>query len=175
MKFILKTLLMILLLSFFSCGEDKELATVKNVSLTKYAGTWYEIAKLPNSFEKGMDCISATYTVLDNGKVEVRNKGRLVDKNNKWKDIKGKAWVPDATEPGRLKVQFFWPFAGDYYIIDLADDYSYALVGSPSRDFLWILCRNKTIENATYDALLAKAKLHGFETSKVEKINQVCN
>jgi apolipoprotein D and lipocalin family protein len=175
MKSILKTITMILLISLFSCGEDKELATVKNVSLTKYAGTWYEIARFPNSFEKGMDCVTATYTVLDNGKVEVRNKGRLVEKNNKWKDVKGKAWIPDSSEPGRLKVQFFWPFSGDYYIIDLAGDYSYSLVGSPSRDYLWVLCREKTLDKTTYDALLDKAKSFGFDTSKVEKINQVCS
>ena len=158
-----------------SCGSSANLETVKTVDIQKYAGTWYEIARLPNRFEKGMDCVTANYSIKENGKIEVLNKGRLPAKNNKMKDIKGTAWVPDAQFPGRLKVRFFWPFSGDYYIIALNEDYKYALVGSPSRKFLWVLARESQLDPAIYDELMGIAEAKGFQTSEVVKINQVCD
>lgn len=150
------------------------LATVPDVSIDQYAGTWYEIARLPNRFERGLTCVTATYTPLPKGKIEVRNAGYNAAKGRS-KDIKGRAWRPDAQAlPGVLKVSFFGPFAGDYYIMQLADDYSYALVGSPSRDYLWILSRQPTLDQPTYDTLLAYAESQGFDTAAVERIDQSC-
>jgi apolipoprotein D and lipocalin family protein len=172
----MKTIILLLtpLLFFTSCGEENDLETVADVDINKYAGKWYEIARLPNSFEKGMTCVTATYTLKENGKIEVLNAGVLKDKDNKRKDITGTAWVPDEALPGRLKVRFFWPFAGDYYIMHLDANYQYALVGSPTRNFLWILSRKPQLEQAVIDHLLSIAKEAKFDIDAVEMISQDC-
>ena len=159
--------------SLFSASPAQDLPTVEKVDLTKYAGTWYEIARLPNSFEKGMTCVTATYTLKENGKVKVLNKGYLADKG-KYKTAKGTAWVPDGGYPGRLKVTFFWPFAGNYYIMALDEGYAYALVGDPSRKYLWVLARTKTLEESIYSELMALAKNKGFDVEQVMRIDQSC-
>ena len=151
-----------LLVGFFNSTKNPDLPTVKEVDLNKYAGKWYEIAKLPNRFERGLECITATYTIKKNGKVEVKN-GGIKTKKGKMQDIKGTAWVPNLSHPGVLKVQFFWPFAGDYYIMDLDEDYQYALVGSPNRDYLWILSRVPELSDDLYISLLNNAKDQGFD------------
>ena len=171
----LSNFLLISLLFFLSCNEKNDLETVDSVDVSRYAGKWYEIARLPNSFEKGMSCVTATYTLKDNGKIEVLNAGVLKDKSNKKKDITGTAWVPNSKFPGRLKVRFFWPFAGDYYIMHLDANYEYALVGSPTRNFLWILSRKPQLEQAIIDQLLGIAKEAQFAIDKVEFIPQDCN
>jgi len=158
----------------FSCNSKKELPTVQNLEIEKYAGTWYEIAKLPNSFEKNLECVSATYSLQDDGKIAVFNKGKKTNGDSAWKTIKGSAKIPDSNEPGRLKVTFFWPFAGDYYVIDLADDYSYALVGSPDRKYLWILSRETTLNKAIYSRLVERAKELEFPVELIERMNQSC-
>ncbi|KAA3630391.1 MAG: hypothetical protein DWQ02_18055 [Bacteroidetes bacterium] len=163
------------MLGLFSCKTAKELPTVDVVDLDKYSGLWYEIAKLPNSFEKGLDCVTATYSLKDNGKIKVENKGRLLKDVSRYKDITGTAWVPDEAFPGRIKVRFFWPFSGDYYIIDLGEQYEYALVGSPSRNFLWILSRTPEMDKDQFDQLLEVAARNGFDTSAVESVNQDCD
>lgn len=90
------------------------------------------------------------------------------------KQIKGSAWVPNAKYPGRLKVRFFWPFTGNYYIIALDENYSYALVGDPSRKYLWVLSKRKYLDGTVYSELLEFAKMNGFSTNDVIKINQDC-
>jgi len=159
----------------FSCKKSTdELSTVSPVSLEKYAGTWYEIARLPNRFEKGLECVTATYTLKDNGKIEVINKGYKVGESNEINKIKGVAWVPDKRFPGRLKVRFFWPFSGKYYILDLDENYRYALIGEPSRKFLWVLSKDKQLDSNIYNSLLEKADQLGFDTARVIVINQDC-
>ena len=163
------------ILGLFSCKSVKELPTVKEVNLEKYAGKWFEIAKLPNRFEKGLECATATYTIKKNGKIEVFNQAYLSNNKSKVKNIKGTAWVPDSAYPGRLKVRFFWPFSGDYQIIYLDEQYNHVLVGSPSRKYLWILARTKQIDDATSNKLLEIAKTNGFDINKVVKEVQDCN
>ena len=159
--------------TIFSCSTQPPLSTVSNVEISKYAGKWYEIARLPNSFEKELDCVSATYSLItDSDKIKVLNEGRK--SGTKMKSITGKAWVPDQKESGRLKVRFFWPFAGDYYIIALDDNYQYALVGSPSRKFLWILSKVKSMDPNVYDNYLSIASEKGFDTSNLILVNQNC-
>jgi len=152
----------------FSCKSKKNLPTVDHLDIEKYAGTWYEIAKLPNSFEKNLTCVSARYSIKENGKIEVFNSGRKTTGDSVWKTIKGTAKVPNSNEPGRLKVTFFWPFAGDYYVIDLAADYSYALVGSPDRKYLWILSRERTLNENIYAQLVETAREQGFPVEMIE-------
>lgn len=161
--------------AFFSCGtgDSQPLATVPVVNLEKYMGTWYEIARFPHRFEKDLTCVTATYTLKESGKVTVLNKGFNAEKG-KNKTAEGTAWVPDDSYPGRLKVRFFWPFAGDYYILDLDEDYSRVLVGAPDREYLWILSRTDQLNQETYDALVKKASSLGFDVSKLQKVPHDC-
>jgi apolipoprotein D and lipocalin family protein len=157
-----------------SCQTARELDTIKELNLTKYAGKWNEIARLPNWFEKGLECVSANYILRNDGKIEVLNQGRIAKKPSEIKKAKGVAWMPDPSHPGRLKVSFFRPFSGKYWIIALDNDYQHSLVGDPSRKYLWILSRSKTIEPAIYEELLRIAKRNGFPTEKLILTKQDC-
>jgi apolipoprotein D and lipocalin family protein len=171
----MKTVLLILIgmasISYGSAAQD--LPTAEKVDLRKYTGTWYEIARLPNSFEKGLECVTATYTLKENGKIRVLNKGYSA-KKGKYQTAKGTAWVPDKAFPGRLTVTFFWPFSGNYYIISLEEHYQYALVGDPSRKFLWVLARSKSLDESIYSELLDQAKNLGFDTNSILRISHNC-
>ena len=169
-------LLILLSMTLFSSNiPAQELPTVDQVDIQKYLGTWYEIARLPNSFEKGLECVTATYTMKDNGKIQVFNRGHSIKKEHVSKSAKGTARVPDPKFPGRLKVTFFWPFSGDYYIMELDENYQYALVGDPSRKYLWVLSRSKTLDEAIYSKLLDHAKEEGFAIDQLIRVNQDCN
>jgi len=149
-----------------------ELKTVEHVDVKRYMGTWFEIAKLPQRFEKGLVGIKANYTLLPDGKVEVLNSGYKEGFNGKMKTIKGKAWVADTATNAKLKVSFFWPFTGNYWIIELGKDYEYAVVGDESRKYLWILSRTPQMDEALYNELLKRVQDRGFDVSKVEKVPQ---
>lgn len=169
-----RILALMMMVGLFSCSRDTvPLKTVAQVDLQKYAGTWYEIALLPQRFEKGCHCTTATYTVKDDY-VEVLNRCRKDSPEGKEKKIKGKAFVVEHSGSAKLKVQFFWPFKGDYWIIALADDYSYAMVGAPNREYLWILSRTPKMDQATYDKLVAQAKAQGFPVDQLIKTDQSC-
>lgn len=169
-----KILILLSMASLFSCKTTQDLSTAEHVDVSKYAGQWYEIARLPNSFEKGLECVTATYTQKSNGKIEVLNKG-YSSKKGSYKTANGTAWIPDSNFPGRLKVTFFWPFSGNYYILALDENYQYALVGDPSRKYLWVLARTKTLDEAIYTSLMNHADKNGFDTSQVIKIDQACD
>jgi apolipoprotein D and lipocalin family protein len=173
-----KLCLAFLLSLFFltSCSQEmKTLKTVPGVDLNRYTGKWYEIARLPNSFEEGLICCTAEYSLRDDGKFTVVNTGHKETDPSKSKSVKGKAWVPDPNEPGRLKVQFFWPFAAGYYVFHLDDaDYSYALVGNPSRKYLWILARDPQLDETLYQELVEVAKNNDFDTEKLLRVRQDC-
>ncbi len=163
----------VMILCFFSCSSTRELPTEKNVDLNRYAGVWYEIARLPNRFERNLKCVTAQYKLLGPNKIEVVNKGYSITKN-KYKSVKGKAWVPDNAMQGRIKVQFYWPFTGDYYIILLDENYTYALVGDPSRKFLWFLSKNPQLDDAIYAIMSDKAKSLGFNIGEIIKVEHNC-
>lgn len=148
------------------------LPTVPYVDLKKYAGTWYEIAAFPQRFQKGCYGTTANYTLTDKGYVIVENRCTKDSLTGKPSHIKGKAFVVEGSGNAKLKVQFFWPFKGKYWIIDLADDYSYAVVGHPNRKYLWILSRTSTMNESTYQHLISKIKEMGFEISKIKKTVQ---
>jgi apolipoprotein D and lipocalin family protein len=168
----MRYLTIMIILSLFSCKSTHELPTVDKVDLPRYMGTWYEIARLPNSFEKGLECITATYSLLDNGKVRVINRGKS---SEGWSEAKGIAKVPDERFPGRLKVSFFRPFYGPYWIISLDEaDYSWVMVGSPSRKYFWILARNPQMDEELYQSLVKKAMELGYDTTQLIKPLQNC-
>jgi apolipoprotein D and lipocalin family protein len=168
---------LILLLSLTACSSSmKTLKTVPGVDLNRYTGKWYEIARLPNSFETGLVCCTAEYGIRPDGKISVINRGVKETDPAKTSSVTGKAWVPDPGEPGRLKVQFFWPFAAGYYIFHLDEkNYQYALVGTPSRKYLWILARQPQIDEALYRELIDIAKKNDFSVEGVIKVDQSCN
>jgi len=143
---------------------SSELEVVSFVDLGKYLGKWYEIAHLPAKFQKGCDETTATYTLLDNGSISVLNKCK---KDGKVKAAKGKAKVVDKTTNAKLKVTFFWPFYGDYWIIRLGEAYDYSVVGTPNREYLWILSRTPKMDETLFSQLIEFAKLKGFDVGKL--------
>lgn len=141
----MKNLIMIVLsiLFFVGCApKDPNIKSVTYVNLDKYLGTWYEIARYEHFFEKDCKNVTATYEVLKDDKIKVINRCQLITTNEK-KEAIGKAYTVDDTN-SKLKVSFFWPFYGDYWVIMLADDYSYAVVSEPTKEYLWILSRKKS-------------------------------
>jgi lipocalin len=160
---------------YSSAHSQNKPSVVSSVDLKKYTGTWYEIARLPNSFERKLKCVTANYSIREDGKITVLNKGHYITDPEKVNTAKGVAWVPDKNSPGKLKVQFFWPFSGDYWIIYLEKDYRYVLVGDPSFKYLWILSRDKKMDNTTYQMLLKTAVENGFDIKPLIKVDQDCN
>jgi apolipoprotein D and lipocalin family protein len=147
-------------------------ATVERVDLARYAGTWYEIARLPQGFEEGCTGVTATYTLRPDGKVQVVNRCHEGSLDGRVRDIKGTARSVNPPANSRLKVTFFWPFEGDYWVFRLDDAYTTAAVGSPDRKTLWILHRQPTMDAAEYDRLLASLKTDGFPVERLEKTVQ---
>ncbi len=144
--------------------SKKELETVAKVALDKYLGKWYEIAHLPAGFQSGCNETTATYSLLDNGNISVLNE---CVKNGKYKKAKGTAKIVDKQTGAKLKVTFFWPFYGDYWIIRLGENYEYAVVGTPNRKYLWILSRTPKIDQKLYSELVQFAKSRGFNTENL--------
>lgn len=135
-------------------------------------GKWYEIARLPNSFEEGCECITAEYSKIDDETIRVIN-SCLED--GEFDSAKGKAFPVEGSNNAKLKVQFFWPFKGDYWIIDLdKENYSYALVGNPSRKYLWILSRTPKISDELLQKIVDVADKKKFDTTKLIYTDQSC-
>jgi len=160
-------------------GDDaakRPLQVVPSVDIKRYCGIWYEIARLPNSFQKKCTRdVTATYTLLDDGDITVVNRCRK--ENGEFMEAAGKARRKSADEANtKLEVRFapailsFLPFVwGDYWIIDLASDYSYAVVGEPARKYLWILARSPKMSQETYDGIILRIKEQGYDPSGVMK------
>ncbi len=144
------------------------LQTVPYVDLKKYAGKWHEIAAIPQRFQKGCSSTTAEYTLTDKGFVIVENRCNKDSIDGESSYIKGKAFVVENSGNAKLKVQFFWPFKGKYWIIDLSPDYDYAVVGHPNRKYLWILSRTSTMSPFTYRDILSRIKEKGFDISKIK-------
>ncbi|MEJ2690882.1 MAG: lipocalin family protein [Deltaproteobacteria bacterium] len=142
------------------------LETVNYVDLSRYQGTWYEIARYPNRFQQGCQDSRATYTLLNDGKVSVLNEC-YDEKSGKQRKAKGKAWVIDKKTNAKLKVSFFWPFSGDYWIIDLGENYEYAVVGHPARKYLWILSREDRMEEDLFQEIAERLKIQGYDPDRL--------
>ncbi|HEX7584249.1 MAG TPA: lipocalin family protein, partial [Prolixibacteraceae bacterium] len=146
--------------------------TVKTLDLNRYLGTWYEIARFPHSFEKNLVGVTATYSLNDDGKIEVLNQGFKNTLDGAPSKAVGKAKIPDKSEPGKLKVSFFWIFYADYNMLELDENYQYAMIGSSSDKYFWILYRTPQMESATYEMLLEKARKRGYNLDKLYKVPQ---
>lgn len=149
-----------------------ELQTVAHVDLARYVGTWYEIASFPQRFQRGCTGSIATYSIRGDGDIDVVNRCRLESLDGEEKVAKGRAKVVDSATNAKLRVSFFRPFWGDYWIIDLGSDYEYAVVGHPSRDYLWILSRTPTMEPGVYEEIVSRLKAQGYEVERLNKTQQ---
>lgn len=156
----------------FSLLMAADLPVVPSVDLARYAGTWHEIARLPNRFQRKCESnTTATYTLRRDGRIAVLNQCRKADGST----IKatGTAKVADSKGPNtKLKVTFFWPFYGDYWILALDPGYRWALVGEPERKYLWILAREPRLDDATYQDIVARAAQQGFPVDQLMKTRQ---
>lgn len=160
-------------LSLTACtpADLPPLATVETVQLDRYAGRWYEIAKYPTSFQRGCDNVTAEYTLRDDGRVTVVNRCIEERDRSQTRSIEGTARVVDTETNAKLAVGFGL-FEGSYWIIMLGKEYEYAVVGEPSRRFLWILSRTPTLDSAIYDAILAELPAMGYDPAKLVRTNQ---
>ena len=154
--------------ALIGCETTGDIAAVRDFEPERYMGTWHEIARLPQYFERDMDEVTAEYTLNRDGTIKVVNRGV---RDGEPKSITGKAKLkdPDAKPlTGELRVSFFWPVYSDYRVIELAPDYSYAVVTAGSRDYLWVLARKPTMEKEQLDAILNRAKALGFDLGELE-------
>ena len=148
------------------------LEAVQEVDLERYLGTWYEIASYPQRFQEGCTATTATYTLRSDGEIDVLNKCRKDSLDGPEDVAEGRARVVDTTTNAKLKVSFFGPFWGDYWIIDLDPDYQWAVVGGPKRKYLWILSRTPQMDPALYDEIVARLPAKGYGPDGLKKTLQ---
>jgi apolipoprotein D and lipocalin family protein len=160
-------LLMLLVFLSGCTGIPEGVSPVSGFDVNRYLGTWYEIARLDHSFERGLQQVTAEYSLRDDGGIRVVNQG-YNNAKQRWEKAEGKAYFTGESDVGRLKVSFFGPFYGGYNIIDLdRESYQYALVSGPDTSYLWILARQPVLDASTINQLLAKASGHGFDISRM--------
>ena len=167
----LRLALLLLVAALGACqSPSPPLRVVDDVDLDRYAGRWYEISSYPQRFQRGCVATTADYTLVGENRIRVENECREGSIDGELRRIEGVAWAanPNLRE-GKLKVQFFWPFSADYWIIELDPDYRFAVVGHPSRKYLWVLARTPTLEPALYREVLERIRSHGYD---LEGLNQ---
>lgn len=164
----------IVVILFTSCMSSKSTPTqVGSVDLEKYAGTWYEIGSFPASFQKGCHCTTAEYQLTGKNWIRVINRCRRGAVDGKLSMIKGRAYIVQGSNNTKLRVQFFWPFRGDYHIIMLAEDYSWAVVASGSK-YLWILSRTPRMDEQLFGEIAIKLIAQGYDINRLQKTIQLC-
>jgi len=165
-----------LALVMFGCAgtavSESPLTVVDTVDVNRYLGKWYEIASYPAWFQKGCTGTTAEYSLLPDGKIQIINRCHKDSLEGPLKEPKGKAEVVDTATNAKLKVWFFWPFKGNYWIIDLNPDYQWAVVGEPSRKYLWILSRTPTMDEAVYQGILKQLSQKGYDPDKLRRTDQ---
>jgi apolipoprotein D and lipocalin family protein len=152
-----------------TAASESQLTVVDRVDLNRYLGMWYEIASYPSWFQKGCTGSTAEYSLLSDGKIQIINRCYKDSLEGPLKVSKGKAEVVDTTTNAKLKIWFFWPFKGDYWIIDLNPDYQWAVVGEPAREYLWILSRTPTMDGAIYQKIIERLPQKGYDPAKLQR------
>ncbi|MDO9599984.1 MAG: lipocalin family protein [Azoarcus sp.] len=166
---ILRVLLLapLLVLSACSTMPPEGVAVVTPFDIARYEGKWYEVARLDHSFERGLSDVSARYRMQADGSVEVINRG-YDSKRGEWREAKGRALFTGSPERGSLKVSFFGPFYGGYHVVALDQQhYRWAMVIGPSRNYLWILSRDKALPVGTREQLLEQARALGVDPAQL--------
>lgn len=170
--------LLILLVLLPLCGACQsqtnmiDKTVVKELVIEKYLGTWYEIARFDHRFERNLVGVTATYSMQEDGKIKVVNTGFKNTLEGEQSQAEGKAKVPNPLAPSKLKVSFFWIFYGDYFVLELDEQYQWAVVGSSSDKYLWILSRTPQMDAVLYQQLLDKLTLRGYDVNQLIKIPQ---
>lgn len=169
---------MLIPLSLSSCAQrnpaqhNQPPQTAASVDLKQYMGTWYEIASFPNYFQRKCQCTTANYQLKGN---YVRIYNRCIKQDSKRvSSATGKGWPVAGSRNTKLKVQFFWPFKADYWILYHSPNYQSALVGSPSRKYLWVLSRQPTINQSEYKKIISIAQAQGYSITRLNKTVQHC-
>ena len=153
-------------------GMPDKVTPVDDFDLTRYLGKWYEIARLDHSFERGLNKVTAEYSMRDDGGVKVINRG-FSTKDNEWDEAEGKAYFVNEKNQGYLKVSFFGPFDGSYVIFELDKEiYQYEFVAGPDTSYLWFLSRTPTVSAELKDRFVKKAKALGFDTDELIFVEQ---
>jgi len=148
-------------------------ADAPDVDLDRYLGRWYEVASLPQYFQRGCVATTALYSRRDDGRIRVENECRDETLDGEVRRAEGVAWVADpGDDPAKLRVRFFWPFSGHYWIVALDPDYRWALVGHPERKYLWILSRTPQMDEALYASLVERARELGYDVSRLVRTLQ---
>ena len=148
-------------------GVPEGIKPVSPFNLERYLGTWYEIARMPHSFEDGLNQVTANYSLREDGGVKVINRGYDTDAG-KWQQAEGKAYFVEDNQTGHLKVSFFGPFYGAYVVFELdQQNYQYAFVSGPDREYLWFLARTPTVSPELLAHFQQTAAELGFDTSKL--------
>ncbi len=160
-----------LLVACSSPTPPSGVTVINNFDTQRYLGTWYEIARFDHRFERGLERVTATYSLRDDGGLRVINRGYNPDRGM-WQQSTGKAYFTGDPSKAALKVSFFGPFYGGYNIIALDKEYKHALVCGPNRDYLWILSRTPTISREIKQQMLDTATRQGFDVSKLLWIDQ---
>jgi apolipoprotein D and lipocalin family protein len=165
--------------SLCGCGlfggvDNPPLEVVPHVDIGRYAGTWYEVSSLPVSQQEGCSCTTAEYQPIDKETIRVINRCRKGGPEGKFAEATGKAFVVPGTNNAKLRVQFFWPFRGDYWVIDLDSAYTYAVVGVPNRKYFWILSRKPAMDEQLLTSLLVRLRDRGFDTSRAQRTLHDC-
>ena len=154
-----------------NAGEP-ELTAVESVELDRYLGVWYEISSYPNWFQRGCTAVTADYSLRDDGLIKVVNSCRKGSLDGKLKQANGRAKVVDTTTNAKLKVSFFGPFWGDYWIIDLDPDYQWVVVGEPKRKYLWILSRTRSMDDDIFGQILSRLPDKGYDPGGLRRTVQ---
>ena len=163
----------VVLRSFKMQKSKIDKTVVKTLDLDRYLGTWYEIARYDHRFERGLVGVTANYSMRDDGKIKVINSGYKDSLTGKYSEATGKAKIPDpVNEPAKLRVSFFWNFYGDYFVLELEENYKWAIIGSGSDKYLWILSRSPKMDNTEYEECLDKLRKRGYDVSKLIEVQQ---
>lgn len=166
---------LLVLLSIFglsACtGIPEGIQPISNFELEQYLGRWYEIARLDHSFERGMQQVTATYEMREDGGVRVINEGFITDENS-WDQAEGKAYFVNSDDIGHLKVSFFGPFYSSYIIFELGENYEYAFVTSTNKSYLWLLAREPVIEQELQQRFISTMSALAYDTDALIWVEQ---
>jgi len=152
-------------------GMPPKVKPVENFEVNRYLGTWYEIARLDHSFERGLERVTAEYSMRDDGGISVLNRG-YDGESGGWKETEGKAYFVDGDNTGYLKVSFFGPFYGSYVVFEIdREGYEYAFVSGPDTSYLWLLSRSQSLQSEIIERFIQRSKELGFDTSQLIFVN----
>jgi len=170
----IKILLTIFFVTFSCKGQNAMIdkTVVEELDINRYLGKWYEIARYDHRFERGLVGVTATYSFRKDGKIKVVNSGFKETLDGKKSDATGKAKIPDPNISSKLKVSFFWFFYGDYFVLELEENYQWAVIGSSSDKYLWILSRTPQMDENVYNDLLNNLTDRGYDVNNLNRVEQ---